>query len=230
MFKRIAMTMLCAASLSGCASFISGGTGTAPVGTESGARSLGQVFIDSSIVRTAKINLYKLDSRFNQSRVNIDSFHGNVLLTGQVPDAHLRQLAEDNVKAMSDVKTVHNFITVGNQISYSTIMQDTAVTANTRGLIMKAPVVSDSKVNIHTENGVLYVMGRLNTAEIDDLNQQLQQVGNVTKIITLVDNIEQNPQASRAAAGLAVPLPTAAPELKTPVAIDPDTAEPSNAS
>ena len=229
MLKRIAMTMLCVASLSGCASFISGGTGSAPVGTDSGARSLGQVFIDSSIVRTAKINLYKLDARFKQSRVNIDSFHGNVLLTGQVPDVHLKQLAEDNVKAMSDVKSIHNFITVGNQISYNTIMQDTAVTANTRGLIMKAPVVSDSKVNIHTEDGVLYVMGRLNTAEINDLNQVLQQVGNVTKIVTLVDNIDQNTPARSNTSSFSSPLENGVAETQTPVAIDPDTAEPNNA-
>lgn len=218
--------MLCIASLSGCASFVSSGTGTAPVGTEQGARTLGQVFIDSSIVRTAKINLYKLDNRFNQARVNIESFHGHVLLTGQVPDAHLKQLAEDNVKSMSDVKAVHNFITVGNQISYGTIMQDTAVTANTRGLIMRAPVVSDSKVHVHTEDGVLYVMGRLNTAEINDLNQILGQVGNVTKIVALVDNIEQlnssvNP--NYAATGTASAL------VQTPVAIDPEAEEPNNA-
>jgi len=219
------MTVLCVASLSGCASFISGGTGTAAVGTESGARSLGQVFIDSSIERTAKINLYKLDSRFKQSRVNIESFHGNVLLTGQVLDQHLRQLAEDNVRAMSDVKTVHNYITVGNQISYSTIMQDTSVTANTRGLIMKAAVVSDAKVRIHTEDGVLYVMGRLNGAEITDLNQVLQQVGNVTKIITLVDNIEQQSQTSSA---FASPMINSTPTEQTPVAIDPDQVEPNN--
>lgn len=223
MVKRIAMTMLCVASLSGCASFIAGGTGTAPVGTESGARSLGQVFIDSSIVRTAKINLYKLDERFRQSRVNIDSFHGNVLLTGQVPDAHLKQLAEDNVKAMTDVKSIHNFITVGSQISYNTIMQDTAVTANTRALIMKAPVVSDSKVNIHTEDGVLYVMGRLNTAEINDLNQVLQQVGNVTKIVTLVDNIDQSATIN---SSFSSPMVSGASDTQTPVAIDPDTADP----
>ncbi len=49
-------------------------------------RSLGQVFIDSSIKRTANINLYKLDQRFKQSRINIESFHSTVLLTGQVPD------------------------------------------------------------------------------------------------------------------------------------------------
>ncbi|MCG2607769.1 MULTISPECIES: BON domain-containing protein [unclassified Acinetobacter] len=226
MFNRIAMTLLCVASLSGCASFISSGTGSAPVGTESGARSLGQVFIDSSIERTAKINLYKLDSRFKQSRVNIESFHGNVLLTGQVPDAHLKQLAEDNVRAMSDVKTVHNYITVGNQIGYGTIMQDTTVTANTRGLIMKAVVVSDSKVRIHTEDGVLYVMGRLNTAEINDLNQVLQQVGNVTKIITLIDNIEQSRAVT---SSLSSALVNAQPVEQTPVAIDPDQAEPTYA-
>nr|WP_282441562.1 BON domain-containing protein [Acinetobacter portensis] len=212
--------MLCVASLSGCASFISGGTGTAPVGTESGARSLGQVFIDNSIERTAKINLYKLDSRFKQSRVNIESFHSNVLLTGQVPDQNLKQLAEDNVRAMSDVKTVHNYITVGNQIGYSTIMQDTTVTANTRGLIMKAPVVSDSKLRIHTEDGVLYVMGRLNTAESTDLNQVLQQVGNVTKIITLIDNTDT--------ANTNNVNPMIQPAVQTPVAIDPN-AEPVNA-
>ncbi len=220
MLNRIAITMLCVASLSGCASFISGGTGTAPVGTDSGARSLGQVFIDNSIERTAKINLYKLDSRFKQSRVNIESFHSNVLLTGQVPDQNLKQLAEDNVRAMSDVKTVHNYITVGNQIGYSTIMQDTTVTANTRGLIMKAPVVSDSKLRIHTEDGVLYIMGRLNSAESTDLNQVLQQVGNVTKIITLIDNTDT--------ANTNNVNPMIQPAVQTPVAIDPN-AEPVNA-
>ncbi|WP_442768343.1 BON domain-containing protein [Acinetobacter bohemicus] len=226
MFNRIAMTLLCVASLSGCASFISSGTGSAPVGTESGARSLGQVFIDSSIERTAKINLYKLDSRFKQSRVNIESFHGNVLLTGQVPDVHLKQLAEDNLRAMTDVKTVHNYITVGNQIGYNSIMQDTTVTANTRGLIMKAVVVSDSKVRIHTEDGILYVMGRLNQAEINDLNQVLQQVGNVTKIITLIDNVEQSRAVT---SSFSSPVVNAQPVEQTPVAIDPDQAEPTNA-
>ena len=220
------MTLLCVASLSGCASFISGGTGSAPVGTESGARSLGQVFIDSSIERTAKINLYKLDARFKQSRVNIESFHGNVLMTGQVPDAHLKQLAEDNLRAMTDVKTVHNYITVGNQIGYNSIMQDTTVTANTRGLIMKAVVVSDSKVRIHTEDGILYVMGRLNQAEINDLNQVLQQVGNVTKIITLIDNVEQSRAVT---SSFSSPVVNAQPVEQTPVAIDPDQAEPTNA-
>ena len=227
MLKRVVITMLCVASLSGCASFISGGTGSAPVGKESGVRSLGQVFIDSSIERTAKINLYKLDSRFKQSRININSFHSNVLLTGQVPDEHLKQLAEDNVRSMSDVKTVHNYITVGNQIGYSTIMQDATVTANTRGLIMKAPVVADNKVLVHTEDAVLYVLGRLNNAEVTDLNDVLQKVGNVTKIVTLIDNIElPTNNGSQASSFTAPVVSNGQPGVQTPVAIDPNAVEP----
>jgi osmotically-inducible protein OsmY len=215
--SRIIITMMCAASLSGCASFISKGTGTEPVGVASGARSLGQVFIDSSIERTAKINLYKLDSRFKQSRVNINSYHSNVLLTGQVPDQHLKQLAEDNVRAMSDVKTVHNYITIGNEIGYGTIMQDTSVTANARALVAKAPVVSGSKVLIHTEDGVMYVMGRLNNAEEQDLNSVLDKIGNVTKIVTLIDNIEQGSSVQ----GFQPTGATTTGLDQTPVAIDP---------
>ncbi|MCH7295356.1 BON domain-containing protein [Acinetobacter higginsii] len=227
MLKRLSITLLCAASLSGCASFISGGTGSSPVGTNSGERSLGQIFIDSSIKRTANINLYKLDHRFKQSRINIESFHSNVLLTGQVPDPYLKQLAEDNLRSMSDVKAVHNYITVGDKVGYNTIMQDATVTANTRGLLMKAPVVSDSKVLVHTENGVLYVMGRLNTAESRDLDDVLQKVGNVTKIVTLIDNTDQ-PSGTVASSTAAPMVGTVAtqPLVETPVAIDPDQAEP----
>lgn len=229
---------------SGCASFIASNTSDT-VGTLSGERSIGQVVIDKSIERTAKINMFKLDPRFKQSRVNINSFHSSVLLTGQVPDAHLKQLAEDNLKAMSDVKTIHNFITVGDQASYSTIMQDLAVTANTKGLIVRAPVISDSKVLVHTEDAVLYVMGRLNQAESADLQQVLQNVGNVTKIVTLIDPLEltANQQSlatsnnygsigttSNSVQAVSVGLGATTMPLNedpTPVAVDPNQAEPS---
>lgn len=140
----------------------------------------------------------------------------------------MKQLAEDNLRAMSDVKAVHNYITVGDKVNYNTIMQDSTVTANTRGLLMRAPVVSDSKVLVHTENGILYVMGRLNTAEIRDLDDVLQKVGNVSKIVTLIDNIDQ-PSGTVASATAATPMIGGAstqPLVETPVAIDPDQTEP----
>ena len=102
-------------------------------------------------------------------------------------------------------------------------MQDASVTVNTRGLIMKAPVVSDNKVLVHTEDGVLYVLGRLNNAEIADLNDVLQKVGNVTKIVTLIDNVEQANNAVQTSSFTAPVVNNAQqPDVQTPVSIDPD--------
>ena len=222
---------------SGCASFIANNT-NGVVGTPSGERSIGQIFIDNQIERTAKINMYKLDSRFKQARINIESFHSHVLLTGQVPDGHLKTLLEDNLKAMPDVKVVHNYVTVGNPVNYSTIVQDMGVTANTKGLIARADVISNSKVNLHTENGVLYVMGRLNNAEIIDLNKVLQDVGNVTKIVTLIDNLDtaiqptaqpSQPVNNVGLGAITTALPTAQTLVHTtPIAIDPNQEQPSS--
>ena len=148
------------ASLTGCASFVANNTAPAPLGVPSSERSFAQVITDNGIVRTAKINLYKLDDRFNRSRVNIDSFHSVVLLTGQVPDPHLKTLAEQNVSTMRDVQAVHNYLTVGEQIGYQQIVQDGWITTTIRASILRSKI-RDTRVKVTTEAGVVYVMGRL---------------------------------------------------------------------
>ena len=217
---------------SGCASFIASNTHDV-VGTPVGERSFGQMIIDKQIERTANINMYKLDPRFKQSRINIESFHSHVLLTGQVPDAHLKKILEESVQSMPDVKIVHNYITVGEQVSYGTILQDVSVTTNTKGLIARAELISNGKVLLHTENGVLYVMGRLTNLEIIDLNKVLEGVGNVTKIVTLIDNLDTTQEVYKAPVStiglgaVTTPLVNDSPfEHITPVAIDPNQTQP----
>ena len=58
-------------------------------------------------------------------------------------------------------------------------------------------------------------MGRLNNGEIADLNGVLSRVGDVTKIVTLIDNIDPSN-----------PTPT----VQTPVAVDSNTVSPSTAT
>lgn len=242
--------------LSGCASFLAQSTGPAPLGTDSGVRTFSQVLNDNSIERTAKINTYKLDERFKYARINLASFHSAVLLTGQVGDQYLKQLAEDNVKAMTDVKTVHNYITIGEKIPYNTIVQDSIVTANIRRMLVTSPDISDTKVKVQTEDGVVYVMGKLTPSENQALVNILQSTPNIVKVVSLIDLLSDTgvatssnglSQASAAAATTssnasaslttsAVTMPLTAPLNsstknidETPVAIDPEQAAPDQA-
>lgn len=195
--KLLKSTLLVGAlSLTGCASFIANNTSPAPLGVPSSERSFAQVITDNGIARTAKINLYKLDDRFNRSRVNIDSFHSVVLLTGQVPDPHLKTLAEQNVKTMRDVQAVHNYLTVGEQIGYNQIVQDGWITTTIRASILRSKI-RDTRVKINTEAGVVYVMGRLSVAEADEVLAMVQQVNGVQRIISLVDSVAEGVELPR---------------------------------
>ena len=233
--------------LSGCASFLAQSTGPAPLGTDSGVRTFSQVLNDNSIERTAKINTYKLDERFKYARINIASFHSAVLLTGQVGDQYLKQLAEDNVRAMSDVKTVHNYITIGEKIPYNTIVQDSIVTANIRRMLVTSPDISDTKVKVQTEDGVVYVMGKLTSSENQALINILQSTPNIVKVVSLIDLLSDagvatssngltqsatpatastlNANLTRTASTTPLASPTTTID-QTPVAIDPEQAAP----
>lgn len=233
--------------LSGCASFLAQSTGPAPLGTDSGVRTFSQVLNDNSIERTAKINTYKLDERFKYARINIASFHSAVLLTGQVSDQYLKQLAEDNVRAMSDVKTVHNYITIGEKIPYNTIVQDSIVTANIRRMLVTSPDISDTKVKVQTEDGVVYVMGKLTPSENQALINILQSTPNIVKVVSLIDLLSDagvatssngltqsatpatastlNANLTRTASTTPLASPTSTID-QTPVAIDPEQAAP----
>ena len=190
--RHVAVVGTITLALSGCASFVAQTTGAAPLGTESGVRSFPQVLTDNSIESTAKVNMYKLDPRFKFARINVTSYHSVVLLTGQVPDEYLKQLAEDNLKAMSDVKAVHNYITVGDKIAYQTIMQDSLVTADIRRKLLSTAGIADNKVKVQTENGAVYVMGKLTPSETAVLYGILQNTPNIVKVVSLLDSLSEN--------------------------------------
>ncbi|XID75471.1 BON domain-containing protein [Alkanindiges sp. WGS2144] len=230
---KVGLAMIMLFGLSGCASFLAQSTGPAPLGTDSGVRTFSQVLNDNSIERTAKINMYKLDERFKYSRINIASFHSAVLLTGQVKDQYLKQLAGDNIQAMTDAKTVHNYITVGDKIPYNTIVQDTIVTANIRRMLVTSPNITDTKVKVQTEDGVVYVMGKLTPGENQALLDILQQTPNIVKVVSLIDLLNESGAATASnglsqAANLASASGATTMPLndETPVAIDPEDAAP----
>jgi osmotically-inducible protein OsmY len=222
--------------LGGCSSFVASTT-NGPVGVVSGDRSFAQVITDNGIVKTAEINLYKLDPRFNFSRVNVSSFHSVVLLTGQVPDEYLKTLAEQNVRSMTDVKAVHNYLTVGEKADYNTIVNDSVITANVRKNILLLKAIKDTRVKIVTEQGVVYVMGRLMADEAAAMMDVLQRTPNIVKIVSLIDNIgEAAPTllpantststvgATQPSANMGMPSTTVA---VTPLALEPrQTSEP----
>lgn len=185
--------------LSGCSSTIANITGASPVGVQPGDRTIAQRLRDGGIERNAKVNLYKLDSRFEKrARVNVAAFHDVVLLTGQVPDPHLVGLASQSVKSIHEVKAVHNELKVAAQASYSEIMQDSVTKTAIRKNLLLLPNFNESRAKVVVERGHVYVMGRMTESERKLVLETIQKSDNIVKIISLIDIIDEagNPVSS----------------------------------
>lgn len=177
--------------LSGCASTIATVTGSNQIGVMAGDRTISQRLRDSGIEKNALVNLYKLDKRFrSHSRVKVAAFHDAVLITGQVPDMHLKNLATDNVRAIREVKAVHNELEVAPQASYTEIVDDGVIKASIRKNLLLMPGLKDSRVKVEVERGVVYLMGVLSDEEVRNVLATVQKTGGIKKIISLVDRLE----------------------------------------
>lgn len=218
-------TVLAVSLLSGCASTISDITGSGPVGVMPGDRTIAQRMRDGGIERNAKVNLYKLDDRFEKrSRVNIAAFHDAVLLTGQVPDPHLVSLASQSVKAIREVKAVHNELKVSSQASYGDIVQDGVTKAAIRKNLLMLPDFNESRAKIVVERGHVYIMGMMTEPERKMVLDTVQKSNNIVKIISLIDIIDANGNSVNKPKAATVPATqkTSAlqPAVNLPAAVD----------
>ena len=177
--------------MTGCAQMLAAASGTEPVGTAEGQRTLSQRIEDISIERTASINLYKIDPEFKNAHVSFLSFHSNVLIAGQVLTAKQKQLAEETVASMREVKRVHNELVVNPAVnSYLTRTKDRFISTQISTKLIFAKDFPSSQTKVLVESGVVYLMGKLTKAQTDQAIELIKSVPDITKIVKLVDYLD----------------------------------------
>lgn len=179
-------------TLSGCAQMIAAASGPQPVGKTEGQRTLSERIEDISIEKTAAINLYKADPEFKNAHVLFMSFYSNVLIAGQVSNAKQKQLAEDTVRAIREVKQVHNELEISPQTNpYLNRAKDSIISAQISTTLTFTKDFPSSQVKVLVENGVVYVMGKLTHAQTEQAISLIKAVPDIRKIVKMVDYLDQ---------------------------------------
>ncbi len=123
------------------------------------------------------------------SHVNVTSYKGNVLITGEVPDAATKTKVENAIKVIESVRNVTNELSVGPKSSISSRADDSYLTTK-----VKAQFVSENKfqanyVKVVTENSVVYLMGYVTHAEGDAAAEIARTTSGVTKVVKVFEYI-----------------------------------------
>jgi len=186
-----AKAVLCAAllaSLQGCFPLVVGGVAMGAVATAD-RRTLGAQTEDKSITVKAEVKLQNLGG--DNGHINIASFNRKVLITGEVPDQRTKETAEREVRAIEGVQNVYNELVISGPASYTSRSSDALVTTKVKASLVEMKTISASSFKVVTENGTVYLMGRVTQREGDVATDVTKSVAGVQKVVKMFEYISE---------------------------------------
>ena len=179
-------------TLGGCGSIMSS-AGAGPIAENPGERTLGQQMTDESIETKAKVNITAASEGYSAAHLSVISYHGFVLLVGQVPSDELKSLATGVVRKIADVRRIYNELEIGEATGAGTRTNDTWITTQVKSKLLASSDTPGRRVKVVTENSVVYLMGLLTEAEADRVALKAAEVSGAERVVQLFELIPTPP-------------------------------------
>lgn len=170
------------ALLQGCAAVVVAGGATA-VSSATDRRTVGSQIDDNGIVIKANRAIKEDSITADNGNINVTSYNGIVLLTGQVTSEQVRQQAASIVQPIQGVRDIHNQIRLGNVTSVTTKTRDSWITTKVKSQLLANKEVSAQNIRVITENGEVFLMGLVSGAEADKAVDIARNVEGVSRVI-----------------------------------------------
>lgn len=187
--KKVLATLVMTTTLvTGCSTIVSSSR-EEPIREDAGNRTLGNIIEDEAIELKVMVNLSKGSAPLAQSHINVKSFNGQVLLTGQVPNEGVRQEAEQIVGQTREVKRIHNELEIAGPSSTIVRSNDIYLTSRVKLKLLSDKSIEGLRVKVVTENGIVYLMGLVSQREADQAVAIVREVPGVQRIVKVFEYV-----------------------------------------
>jgi osmotically-inducible protein OsmY len=179
-----------ALSLHGCApaAVVAGGATAVVVAQD--RRSVGAQIDDETIEVRAGSAISGEPHLKGQVHVNVTSFNGIVLLTGEARDSEARDLVLAQVRTVPNVRRVVNEVRIAEPSSIGKRGSDTWLTTKVKGKLTAAEGLESSQIKVVTENAAVYLMGLVNRDEAERASEAARTVGGVERVMRVFEYLD----------------------------------------
>jgi osmotically-inducible protein OsmY len=133
------------------------------------------------------------DDQFGRAaHINVTSFNRKVLLTGQVLDAQSKARAEQIVRAYPEVLGVVNELMISYPSSIGQRSTDTYITTQIKSAMVNRSDLFANAYKVVTENGTVYLMGRVTQREGEYAAEIARQTPYVNGVVKVFDYISED--------------------------------------
>lgn len=115
--------------------------------------------------------------------VEVTSFNQDVLLTGEVASATVKNEIEDIVRAVEGVRDVTNEITIGAVRPLTARTHDALITSKVKARFVNEGIFQATHVKIVTEDGVVYLLGMVDREEAQNAANIAKATSGVRKVV-----------------------------------------------
>ncbi len=171
--------------LSGCVPVVVAGAAGGAALMASDRRTAGAQVEDESIELKITDQIMKLYG--DKVHVNVTSFNGVVLLTGEVPDQGNAVSIGGIAKNTPKVTSVHNELVVAPLTVLGQRTNDTYITSKVKARFMEANRFPPTAVKVVTERGVVYLMGIVTRAEGDSAGEIAATTEGVHRVVKIFE-------------------------------------------
>jgi osmotically-inducible protein OsmY len=177
----------CALTLSGCIPLaITGVVATAQVATD--RRTTGAQLDDELIEdKTAAQILERFKG--NDVHVNVTSYNGNVLLTGEVPSESVKTEIGEIAGRMPKARSVQNDLLVGAATGLGSRSNDTLTTSKVKARFVETNQFQINHVKVVTERGIVYLLGVVRPAEGNAAAEIARTTSGVQRVVKVFEYI-----------------------------------------
>ncbi len=172
-------------SLSGCAPLLVGGAMVGGSMMAIDRRTSGTQVEDEGIELRGALRLH--DAFGDRGHLNITSYNRQVLLTGEVPTDKDRQLAEQVMAKVENVRGMVNELAVAGNSSLTQRSSDAITTGRVKAAFVDAKGLSVNAFKVVTERGTTYLMGRVTQAEASRATELARSTSGVQKVVRMFE-------------------------------------------
>lgn len=152
--------------LQGCATAIITGAATG-VTIAHDRRTTGAVIDDQGVEFKAALAIFNNKDIYEQSNINVTSYNGIILITGETLTEQLKRQVYDLVRVIPKVRTIHNELIIAAPSSLPSRSSDAWITSKVKAKITSDRQIDPFYIKVVTEHGVVYLMGIVNQSESD---------------------------------------------------------------
>lgn len=180
--KKLAFLFILATLLPGCVVPVIVGAATAGGAVIYDKRDFKTMGEDQQAYQNAQ-ELLNTNKDLKNSHVVVAVFYNTALLVGQTPSPALRQEAYDTISKVPNIKRIYNEITISGPTTAMQRSSDSWVTTKVRSALLAKPGLASNNIKIITENGVVYLMGKVSRSEAELAADAARRMTGVEKVV-----------------------------------------------